>query len=266
MNHKFFRLNGCLDLFAISLFLASCSSPPPVVKLTISEQISVDTQKAQSLITAFENKVEWVKLDEVEPFLSQMAKRLAKVEEGFETKLIQVRVHRDKTIGLRRFFSFPGTTISIPLSYLQSVQYENELAAGIAFELGNILKRHLAKKMEKDYLKESEGIAKKTVLFGVGSVFDLDSEERKESIQLGMRMLYLAGYDLRGMASFFQRQLDEDEDLGTDSKINHLSDMQKKELEFNIREARLAKSGFMPSLDPVVRSAEFIKMKKGLNH
>ncbi len=248
----------CLILLSLStpLILVSCSSPPPVKALTISEQIQVDTQKAEALLHDFERKVEWVKMDEAEKFLTTMARKLAKAQDGLEAHPIRVRIHRDTDPSLKRFFSFPGTTISVPLSYLMTVEYENELAAGIAFELGNIVNRHLAKKVEV-LTSGPEGSQKKLVLFGPGSVFSLSPSDRKESVKLGLKILYLAGYDLRGMPSFFQRQ------LKSDGK--QISELQKKELEFNIREAQRARSDYMPSLNPVVRSADFIKMKKGLN-
>jgi predicted Zn-dependent protease len=235
-----------LTTVSLGLCLAiGCASPKPVKVLTISEQIEVDTQKAKNFINEFQKQATFVSFPEGERYLNQLAARLAKIETGFTYEAVRVRIHDDSNPQLSRPFAFPGTTISIPLSLLKNIAYENELAAVFAFELANVMNRHLAKKMDQTQNAE---------LFGENSVFGLDRNQRQESILLGTRLLYYAGYDPRGMASIFQR-------YPTDFSNGSLD---KKEVEFNVREAQKAKSEYLPSRDPIVRSAEFIKMKKGL--
>jgi hypothetical protein len=98
----------------------------------------------------------------------------------------------------------------------------------------------------------------KPIFFGTGSVFDLTEEEKVLSIHTGVKLLYYSGYDTRGMASIFQR-------YSSFFAQESASDLAKKEVDFNVREAQRAKSEFMPSLQPIVRSTEFIQFKKGLN-
>ena len=238
-------------LFLIALILMSCATKPPEKVLTFSEQIQVDTEKAQSLYQEFQKKVTFESNPKLEKYLTGVALKLAKQDPNYQIQLITVKIHQDTSPNLARFFSFPGTTLSIPFSFLKKVKFENELAAAIAFELSNIMKRTLATRVE-------QMAPEKPVLFGVTSIFDLDQDERKESIWLGVKLLYFAGYDTRGMSSIFQRYPPYYAHSGA-------SDLNKKEVNLNVREAQRAKSEFLPSLKPVVRSDEFIQFKKELN-
>jgi predicted Zn-dependent protease len=224
--------------------LGGCSSPPPPRVLSVSEQIAEDNQSALSLQLQFEKKMSYVTLPEWERFLTEIARKLGRVQEGLPVQTIRVKIHRDSSPGHSKWFSFPGTTISVPWSQLQIVEYENEIAAGLAFELSNVIKRHLAQKIQR---------GKVNLMLGEGSVFELDREEREASIQLGTRMLYYAGYDLRGMASVFQRYPEFFSGLSS-----------KKEVEFNVKESQRTRSDYLPVRDPVVRSAEFVRLKKRL--
>ena len=242
------------------LFLAaagcslSCSAPKPNRVLTISEQIAVDTQAAQALFSDFQKKVTFINFPEGERYLNAVTKKIAKVQDGFSYETVRVRIHQDNQKSLSHFFSFPGTTISVPLSYLKQVEYENELAAVLAYEIANVMNRHLAKKLADP----AAGQVENQSMFGTNGLFELNRAERKESIQLGTRLLYYAGFEPRGLASVFQRY--------PQYFTNFSSDLAKKEVDFNIRAAQQARSEYLPSLSPIVRSSEFITMKKGIAH
>lgn len=237
-------------LLVLTVWQSGCSTPPEPKILTISEQIDVDTRQAQNFINEFQKRATFESYPEGERYLNQLARNLAKIETGFVSESVKVKIHHDTSSQLAHLFSFPGTTLSIPSSLLHEVEYENELAALLAYELANVMNRHLAKKMEATV---------NPVLFGPGSVFDLDRPQRLASIRLATKLLYYAGYDTRGMASVFQR-------YPQYFAPNQSSELNKKEVEFNVRESQKAKTEYLPSMGPIVRSAEFIKMKKGLKH
>ncbi len=228
---------------AFFLFLVSCATPPPEKPLTISEQIHVDTAKLQSFRDDFEMKNSFIELPKTEKYLTSIAIKLAKQESGFASDEIRVEVHNDQEPKLRRFFSFPGTLISVPVSFLRKVEFENELAAALSLEIAHVVNRHLANDLEKSLdFKE---------------LFHFTDEQREQSIKLGSKFLYYAGFDLRGMASIFDRYAEYYVNQGT-------SELNKKEVAFNIRTAQRARSEYLPSLKPIVRSAEFIQFKKEL--
>lgn len=227
---------------ALVVVACSCSTPPPRRTLTMVEQIAEDNHAVHELQIQFEKRAEFENRADLEKYLTALARKLAQVQEGFPSQSIRVRIHKDKNPAQSKFFSFPGTMVSVPESALKQIEYENELAAAIAFELSNVLARHLAHKIESHV---------SAILFGDGSIFNLDRGERAESIGLGTKMMYYAGYDLRGMASVFQRYPDFFSGLTG-----------KNEVEFNVKESQRVRSGFLPARDPVVRSPEFIRFKK----
>ena len=242
LKNKFLALSIC--------FIASCSSKTPEKVLSFSEQIEVDTVRAQSLYQEFQKEVTFVSLPATEKYLTGIALKLVKPIKEYQIQKLNVKVHQDTSPDRSRFFSFPGTVLSIPQSFLKKVEFENELAAALAFEMANVIKRTLANRVENNNLV-------KPVLFGPGSFFDLERDERTESIELAVKLLYYAHYDTRGMPSIFQRY--PQYYIKTDA-----SDLFKKELAFNIREAQKAKSEYLPTLKPIVRSDEFIQFKKEL--
>ena len=127
------------------------------------------------------------------------------------------------------------------------INYENELAAVIALELGQIERRELAQEMDKNT---------NPILFGEQSVFHFSQKARGESIELGTKLMYAAGYDPRGMVALFQKFSNYYLDSSTPTG--------QKELAYYVKQAQKAKNEFMPSLQPIVRSNEFLRMKKEL--
>jgi hypothetical protein len=234
-------------------FLVSCSTPPPRKTLTFKEQIEVDTERARALTGEFVDRVRTMKSVRAENFLLGIVRALAMTEPELEARSLKVLVHRSEPPAGTRSFAFPGSLISIPEGFLRTVEFENELAALLSYELANILNRNLAIHVE-------EGAARPVpvppVLFGAGSVFEFDRKERAASIRTGIGLLYRAGYDPRGMASIFRRH----------PAVFGIPDSAqgKKEVEFNVKEAQRASSELLPVLKPIVRSPEFIRFKKEL--
>ena len=239
-------------LVALILFAVSCATPPPR-ELSPVEQIAVDTARAQGLASQFKEKSDFLKAPRLERFLSRTANSVASASKDFPLGKVEVRIHHDQTPDQAHFYSFPGSFVSVPLSFLRQVEFENELAAAISFELAQVIDRHLANHVEAMTQKGQES---RIEIFGPNSIFALNPEERARSIKRGSELLYWAGYDVRGMASIFQRHSAFFGNLGSETP--------KKEVEFNLREAQRARSELLPSLKPIVRSAEFIEFKKEL--
>jgi predicted Zn-dependent protease len=225
----------------VLLFLGACSSPPVTKVLSPVEQIAVDSERAAGLASEFRKKVKFVQAPRLERFLARMGAKLAGASKDFPLEQVEVKIHYDSSRDLKRAFSFPGTLVSLPLGFLRKVEYENELAASLAYELAHVINRHLSNRVFSG---------------GDASVFDWDRDERARSIKVGTELLYFSGYDVRGMASMFQREAGFFGNPDTDSL--------GKEVEFNVREAQRARSGLLPSVKPVVRSSEFIQFKREL--
>lgn len=242
--NKFFSL---IVLFTLSSQLNGCSNMPIPTPLSPHEQLSVDTLKAKGLLTEFEKNVHFEKLPAVERYLSAVARQITREEDALRAEKVVVKIHQDARPELKRNFSFPGVVISIPKSILDNINFENELAAVIALELAQVERRELALEMEKN---------EQPMLFGDVSIFRFSQKARGESIDLGTKLMYAAGYDPRGMVAIFQKFSNYYLDSSTPAG--------KKELGFYIKQAQKAKNDFMPSLQPIVRSNDFLRMKKEL--
>jgi hypothetical protein len=230
------------------LLLSACAVPPPPKPLSPREQIVVDTERARGLVSEFKRQVRFVNAPRLDRFLTRMGLRLATASRDFPLDQVEVRIHEDADPDLSRAFSFPGTFVSLPVGFLRKVAFENELAAMIAYELGSVMNRHLAARVEA-----GKGA---TALFGQYSVFLLQQPERAQSIRSGTDLLYFSGYDVRGMASLLRDYAAYFRKPG--------SDLAGKEVEFDLREAQRARRDLLPSMKPVVRSSEFIQFKKEL--
>lgn len=227
--------------------LMGCGSVPLPPPLSPHEQLSVDTVKAKGLLTEFEKNVQFERSPNVEKYLTAVARQITREEEGLKAEKVVVRIHQDTRPDLKRNFAFPGVVISIPKSILFGINFENELAAVIALELAQIERRELAQEMEKN---------ERPILFGDVSIFRFAQHAKGESIDLGTKLMYAAGYDPRGMVAIFQKFSNYYLDSSTPAG--------QKELNFYIKQAQKAKNDFMPSLQPIVRSNDFLRMKKEL--
>jgi len=247
----FLSPNSFLVALLLSTFslmtMNGCGTVPPPPPLSPHEQMSVDTTQAQGLLVEFEKKVQLVHSPNVEKYLTAVARQISREDENLKNEKVIVRIHQDTRPELRRLFSFPGIVISIPASYLNEIGFENELAAVIALELAQVERRELAREMEKN---------DHPILFGELSIFHFSQKSRASSIELGTKLMYAAGYDPRGMVAVFQK-------YGA-YYIDTETQTASKELGFYVREAQKAKNDFMPSLQPIVRSNDFLRMKKEL--
>ena len=229
------------------LIMNGCATVPPPPVLSPHEQMTVDTAQAQGLLVEFEKKVQFVHSSNVEKYLTAVARQVSREDENLKNEKVVVRIHQDSRPELKRLFSFPGVVISIPASFLHEISFENELAAVVALELAQVERRELAREMEKN---------DHPILFGDLSIFHFSQKSRASSIELGTKLMYAAGYDPRGMVAVFQKYGSYYIDTETPTAA--------KELGFYVREAQKAKNDFMPSLQPIVRSNDFLRMKKEL--
>lgn len=234
-------------ILVAAVLFESCSTVVPPPQLTPHEQLTVDTQKAKGLLSQFEKQVQFQKNANVEKYLVAVARQITREEESLRAEKVIVRIHQDASADLKHSFSFPGVVISIPKSFLLSVNFENELAALIALELAQIERRDLAVEMDKN---------ENPILFGELSIFKFSQQARGEAIELGTKLMYAAGYDPRGMVALFQKYAPYYVDASTKPG--------EKELAFYIKQAQKAKNDFLPSLQPIVRSNDFLRMKKEL--
>jgi predicted Zn-dependent protease len=236
-----------LPFLMLLLILQSCSEIPVAPRISVREQLEVDTRKAAGLVSEFKKQGQFISSPAVEKYLESVALQIVAAEEEMRGEKVQVRIHQDSRREWKRSFGFPGILIWIPRSFLDRVNFENELAALVAYQLALVKNRELAKAIERDPVRAAD--------WSKGG-FDFSRDAIAASIELGIRMMYAAGYDPRGMVSLIEKNPVFFMDDSSSSGI--------KDREFLVKQAQKTKNEFMPSLQPIVRSNDFLRMKKEL--
>jgi len=241
-------LNKWKPLLLISaLVLQSCSELPVAPKISMREQLVVDTMKASGLVNDFKKQTQFESNPAVEKYLQTVASQIVAAEDEMRGEKVSAKIHSDLKKNWKKTFAFPGVLISIPKSFLNKVNFENELAALLSYQLALIKKRELALSLEKDSSRP---------LFGDRSVFRFSREAIATSIEWGTRMMYAAGYDPRGMVTLIEKH--------PAFFVDESSPVSTKDLEYFVKQAQKTKNEFLPSLQPIVRSNDFLQMKKEL--
>jgi predicted Zn-dependent protease len=241
------RLSRLLLVCLLPLLIQSCSEVPLPAKVSVREQLVVDTMKAKGLVAEFDKQARFDRQPAIEKYLQSVAQQIVLADEDLREETVMIRVHQDLKREWTRTFAFPGVMISLPKSFLSQVNFENELAALIALQLALVENRELAKSLEKQGQRP---------ILGQGSIFNFSKTAMATSIETGTRMMYAAGYDPRGMVTLIQKH--------PGIFVEPDSASSKKDIDELIKQAQKTKNEFMPSLQPIVRSNEFLKMKKDL--
>lgn len=238
---------------SITIFLVvlmqGCASLGEPEELTPQEQIQVDNQIGGDLEKRLDPQFRFVKSSRLDRSLSRVALRLAKKSPALKQSRVRVRMIR--TIENRwKNYGFPGINVYLCVNVLKKLEYENEVAAAIAFELGHILGRSLLSQLEK----ENNSVPKELEISGEESFFEFPMESHLVAIKHAVKLLYDAGYDPRGLISLWK--LNETHLKRSPFNIIMLQEFTPKTHQTI---AKLA-----PLRNPTVQTSEFIQVRKEL--
>jgi predicted Zn-dependent protease len=113
-------------------------------------------------------------------------------------------------------FALPGGYIYVNRGLIVAADNEGELAGVVSHEIGHVLARHGTERLTTTYgynlvLSLALGGSSATWvsllgdLFGKAGILAYSRSQESESDELGVHILYKAGYDPRAMASFFTK-------------------------------------------------------------
>ncbi len=117
-------------------------------------------------------------------------------------------------------FALPGGWIYVNRGLIEAADQENELAGVLAHEIGHVVGRHSAEQVKKLQVTsiglgvldailgrgtsgQIAGLAGQFVASGIFMKYGRDAE--READRLGVQNLYDAGFDPRGMVTFFEK-------------------------------------------------------------
>ncbi len=234
------RTSAWLSVLWIALGLAGCSSTPRVSEPVREDSVRQERLLGEFLAPQLERHLDWSWDAQVEEFLDGILQKL--LQEDRPIGASRVKVIRERG-GEWRNFSLPVDRLFLSGSLLSRLEHENEVAAVLAFELGLLQRRVVSRKIESGQWREEQGILK---------LFEHSDEDLAAACGHAVRMLYGAGYDVRGMGSVW----------GLLSRSPRQSPFRPQTLAKLIEQTRKAVAEQAPLRNPVVSSETFLRIKE----
>lgn len=160
---------------------------------------------------------------EIANYVSELGARLAAATEDARSGL-EFFVMKDPTLNA---FAMPGGFIGINTGTILAAQSESELAAVMSHEIAHVTQRHIARMVGRQsqmsmpmlaamllaiIASRSSPEAASAAMIGANATavqaqIDFTREYEREADRVGFQILERAGFDVNGMASFFERML-----------------------------------------------------------
>lgn len=247
----------------VAFFLSHCASAPVSEEVTEIEKIRRDRISGNRIAEGFEAKLDLIGNDpDLLVYLRGLAKKLADTHDQIRDAPIGAFVYKTKRKNSWKNYSLPGNRFYLSRPFLKEISFENELAAALALEMGHIIKRHTLGRLE---VLRDQGILPKSVddgsqlsdsdYFGVAGVFSFSEENILEAIPIALDILYSSGYDPRGLSRYWEMH---------DQNIAH-SSYEKNSIKKYLDKTRDLISKKSPLRNPIVRTEEFIQIKKRIS-
>jgi hypothetical protein len=243
--------------------LTACVTAPQI-DLAPAEQVARDAE----VVKVFEPDVRKI----VQPFepsegiregLSQIALRLKAKAEAFSR--VEPRIELTKQSRLT--YSLPELKVFLPLSLLQNIRYENEIAAAIALEMALLEERVLVEKFSSTWPKDwdEEGMSDRKMAERVWartkprqrsaklkSFYGYRRIDIENALPEAVTIMYQAGYDSRGLAGLWKRHYSRHwPRSGENASI--------------VQSIYRAINQYPPLLNPIVNTSEFERLKQRID-
>ncbi len=222
-------------------YMSGCASTQaPVQAPSYLEQVQKEKTVGEILARNFEKIVNEKKDIVVQKYLKETVLKNLKTSLDIKLKIFK------KPETNRVNYSLPGLYIYLSLSALKGVEFENELAAMIALQLGHLHHQHVVKKVKNQNPEEIKDF------FGEGGLFAYTQEELLEADRYAYQILYSAGYDPRGLISVWSYL----------AKSPSRAVYSKDVLALLIDQTRQMISESAPLRNPIVRTGAFYSIQK----
>ncbi len=252
---------------AIGLVLSGCKSLPPKVE-SRAEVVQRETRIGSELRQQLEAGLKFRQDSEVQVYLRNLAQSLVALTSEIHDSAVGVIVVNDSQ---RRWqdFSLPGSRIYLSDLLLKKLEFENEVDAALALEIGHLEKKHVISKLRKKLGPATEPAQLQGLLpaqpgqlpaafefFGPAGIFTYDDKEQAEAIAVAVRILYEKGIDPRGVVTIWT--LLSSVQKGSPDEIAYDAGSLAKYEELTRKEI----SNYPPLRNPVVKSKEFSAIRK----
>lgn len=264
----------CASCCAMLFLISGCASGPLLeLPITQTERYQRDEEIGAGLARQLESKLAFKQNKDLLVYLHRLASKLIEPNETLKYTSVGVLVIADRG-SVWRNFSIPGNRVYLSAGLLKRIEYENELAAAIAFELAHILKRHVPQRMREkrasfqasnpaDYPSieglvptSSDGADKEVDFFSPTGVYAYTDEYFLECVEGAVNILYDAGFDPRGLVSLWELYRSQPAHSPfEDDLLKKLTDR-----------TRTSIAQHSPLRNPIVRSQAFLAIQKRLKN
>ena len=236
--------NGFLSMLAV-WFLA-CSTPEvrPPSPMEIARK---DNALGQKLLERWEFPLRLHRDIDSEVYLRTLGATLLQSSPVIREFPLAISIVHEEA-SLEKNYAFPGIQLFLSQAQLKKIEFENELAALIAVELSRIEQRQLLRRLERDSPEDPSLIRRADWR----DLFDYQESEDLEATAGAVQLLYRIGYDVRGVATFWEKLIPIAESMGQSRRRIEL-----------LREHAYKQVALLPPLrNPIVRTEAFDRFRK----
>jgi len=179
---------------------------------------------------------------EITPFLGKMIQKLSAPSPFLKDMGFQSYVGND-LFGKWMTVGFAGRKFVVARGLLRNVEFENQLAAALCFELAHVQLRHLVTRVDQMGTAPARD-----------RLFQYTDQENMDALVFAVNLMYRSGYDIRGFGTLWDL-------YESHSGFSPYSPALLQKLREKTREEIVQ---FAPVNDPIVRTNEFVKIYQRL--
>jgi predicted Zn-dependent protease len=182
---------------------------------------AMERRIGESIMMEIRHDPAWLDDAEINSYLNRLGNRLAAqsddVRQSFELFAL-----KDPTLNA---FALPGGFIGVHTGLILAAESESELASVLAHEVSHVTQHHLARLFGTQSQSQMASLAALAVAFlsarsnpdvaigaavagqaaGIQHQLNYSRDFEREADRIGLALLERAGFDIRGMAGFFER-------------------------------------------------------------
>jgi predicted Zn-dependent protease len=205
-----------VQVFALLLGLGAGSTPAPAQLFGVSEEQEIELGREAAKKVESDSPI--LRNDEITSYVNRVGQTLVPYSHRKNIKYSFKVVNSSEV----NAFALPGGFIYVNRGLLEAAQNESEIAGVLGHEISHVVARHSADQMKKAGLANLAlgglaavlggsggtvaGITKIGAELGTNAAFmKFSRDDEREADKLGAQNVYDAGYDPRGMVTFFEK-------------------------------------------------------------
>lgn len=267
-----------LKIFGFFFLLAAisamgCVGTPPLKPPDPEVRAQHESKIGNALARQLEVQIKLKQEKDILSYLQNLGRLVADSKSELRIPTLAVALVKDQS-SVWRNMSLPGNRIYLSIGLIRTLEFENELAAAIALELGHIYKAHLFERIFKRGSNENDRDAPMPTkspkppldveaynsidlnaefrFFGENGILTFTDEANREGIETAVELLYRAGFDPRGILTIWTRY---------QANLKH-SPHDVPTLAKLVEQTRKSLALFAPLRNPIVRSQAFMMIQK----